>query len=167
MIAVRCVPLILASSLVVAASPAKFDGSVPLECRANKGHDCLPSESRCEQLVPQLDVAPVFGIDVAKKQMRSPYRTTLLHISQVTTNAESLILQGADLLFAWSAVVNKKTGALTVSIADRTGAYVVFGQCKIAGEKDDSVSDPESNPPRAQYADSPAVFVAHSAHAAN
>jgi hypothetical protein len=167
MIAVRCAPLLLVSSLAVAASPAKFDGSVPLECRAQKGHDCLPSESRCQALVPELGIAPVFGIDVAKKQVRSPYRTALLHISQVTTNAESLVLQGADLLFAWSAIVNKKTGALTVSITDRTGAYVVFGQCKIAGEKDDSVSDPESNPPQAQYAGSPAVFVARSAHAAD
>jgi hypothetical protein len=167
MIAVRCVLPLLVSSVVAAASPVQLDGSVPLECTARKGHDCLPSESHCEQLVPQLDIAPVFGIDFAKKQVRSPYRTSLLHIDQQTTNPESLILQGADLLFAWSALINRKTGALTVSITDRTGAYVVFGQCEVAAAQGDPLSDPESSPPRARYAGSHAEFVARSAHAAD
>jgi hypothetical protein len=73
-----------------------------------------------------------FRIDFAKKEVRSPFRTAVLKVAHTTTNSESLVLQGADLLFAWSAVINKTTGALTVSIADRKGAYVVFGQCKVA-----------------------------------
>jgi len=45
------------------------------------------------------------------------------------------VLQGADLQFAWSALINKKSGAMTISIADRKGAYIVFGQCKVAEAK--------------------------------
>ncbi len=166
--ATRCVLLVLASTLVAAAKPAELDGSVPLNCTAQRGHDCLPSEGRCQELRPQLDVTPVFGIDFVKKQVRSPYRTTLLHISHQTTTPESLVLQGTDLLFAWSAVIHRKTGALTVSIADRTGAYVVFGQCAVATARDsDEVTDPEDSHPLAQYAGSLAELVARSAHVAD
>jgi hypothetical protein len=164
----RCVLLVLASALIAAAKPAELDGSVPLKCTAQRGHDCLPSEGRCQELRPQLDVAPVFGIDFAKKQVRSPYRTSLLHISQQTTTPESLVLQGTDLLFAWSAVINRRTGALTVSIADRTGAYVVFGQCGVvAAPESDELSDPEDSRPLARYAGSPAELVARSVRAAD
>ena len=57
-------------------------------------------------------------------------------ILYTTTNQYSLILQGADLGFAWSALINKKTGAMTISVADRQGGYIVFGQCKAVATKD-------------------------------
>jgi hypothetical protein len=167
MIATRRILPLLVTVLVAAASAEELDGSVPLRCTAQRGHDCLPTGSRCEQLQPQTQIAPVFGIDFAKKQVHSPYRTSLLHISQLTKNAESLILQGTDLLFVWNALINRKTGAMTVSITDRTGAYVVFGQCKLAKLQGDSLTDPESNHPQEPYADSPAELVARSAHAAD
>jgi hypothetical protein len=106
-----------------------------LQCAVDKGHDCLPGASECTRLKPETDIAPIFGIDVAKKEIRSPFRTALLPILHTTTNQESLVLQGADLQFAWSALINKKTGALTVTIADRKGAYVAFGQCEVAATK--------------------------------
>jgi hypothetical protein len=65
----------------------------------------------------------------------SPFRTTVLTVTHTTDNSESLVLQGADLLLAWSALINKSTGALTVSIADRQGSYVVFARCKDAADK--------------------------------
>jgi hypothetical protein len=46
---------------------------------------------------------------------------------------KQLQLQGTSEKFAWSAVVNRKTGKVTVTIADRVGAYVIFGQCKVGG----------------------------------
>ncbi len=59
--------------------------------------------------------------------MRSPFRTALLQVTHTTVTSESLILQGADLLFAWSALIKKHSGLLTIAITDREGAYVVFG----------------------------------------
>jgi hypothetical protein len=125
-------PIVLALCLATVAAAEEFDGSVPMECTALKGHDCLPDQKQCNRLKPEGGKNPVLGIDVANKQVRSPYRTSLLSILHTTTNQESLVLQGADLQFAWSALINKATGAMTVSIADRKGAYVVFGQCKLA-----------------------------------
>jgi hypothetical protein len=104
-------------------------------CTAERGHDCLPAENQCSPLVRETNIAPVFEIDFVGKIVHSPYRRALLRVSELTANAESLVLQGTDLLFAWSALINKTTGALTVSIADREGAYVVFGQCKVATGK--------------------------------
>jgi len=56
-----------------------------------------------------------------------------LSIANSAINNEQLQLQGTADKFAWSAVVNRSTGKLTVTIADRVGAYVIFGQCKAAG----------------------------------
>lgn len=129
------VSIVLALSMVTVAAAGDFDGSVPLTCTAEQGHDCLPTEAACSRLKPETDIAPVFGIDFAKKEVRSPYRTALLPVLHTTTNKDSLVLQGADLQFAWSTLIDRKTGALTVTVADNKGAYVAFGQCKVSGTK--------------------------------
>ena len=61
-----------------------------------------------------------------------PYRTDLLPIANSASNHEQLQFQGTSAKFAWSAIVNRNTGKVTITIADRVGAYVIFGQCKIA-----------------------------------
>ena len=129
------ISLALAVSSATAASAADFDGSVPLVCTAEQAHDCLPTADKCTRMKPESDIAPVFGIDFARKEIHSPYRTALLPVLHTTVNADSLVLQGAQLLIAWSALIDKKTGALTVAIADSKGSYVAFGHCKVAPAK--------------------------------
>jgi hypothetical protein len=131
----RTASIVLAMSFATVASAADFDGSVPLTCTALQAHDCLPTATTCARMKPESDIEPVFGINFAKKEVRSPYRNTLLPIVATRTTDVSLVLQGGDLLAAWSALVNKKTGELTISIADSKGAYVAFGQCKVAQAK--------------------------------
>jgi hypothetical protein len=134
---VIALPSVAALALVLSAasSPSVFDGSRPLMCRAERGHDCLPGSHDCRTIQPQPDKPAYFHIDFAKKEVRSPFRTAVLTVSHSTDNSESLVLQGADLLLAWSALINKSTGSLTVSIADRQGSYVVFASCKDAAAK--------------------------------
>lgn len=124
--------LILFTSLSTAALAAEFDGSVPLSCKAEQANDCLPTSGKCSKMKPESDIPPIFAVDFAKKEIRSPFRTSLLPVAHSTTNSDSLVLQGADKLFAWSALIDRKTGALTVTVADSKGAYVVFGSCKVA-----------------------------------
>jgi hypothetical protein len=121
---------VLALSFAAMTGAAEFDGASRLVCAAERGHDCLPKGDQCMPLKPETKIAPVFEIDFSNGTIRSPYRRSLLHVSQMSTNEESFVLQGADLLFAWSALINRTTGSLTVSVADREGAYIVFGQCK-------------------------------------
>lgn len=109
-----------------------FDGTRPLVCTADRGHDCVPTSDSCSPLKTEADKPKVFQVDFAKKEVHSPFRTDLLKVQHTTVNREQLIMQGSDYLFAWSAMIKKKDGAFTISIADREGAYVVFGSCKLA-----------------------------------
>jgi hypothetical protein len=131
----RNVSIALAMSFATVAGAADFDGTKPLVCSVKQTHDCLPTEANCSRLQPTSNIAPIYNIDFAKKEIRSPFRTALLKVLHTTTNNDSLVLQGADLLIAWSALIDKKTGAVTVSVADSKGAYVAFGDCKAAGAK--------------------------------
>jgi hypothetical protein len=126
---------VLAMSSATLVAAADFDGSVPLVCTAERAHDCIPTADHCTRMKPQSDIAPVFAIDFAKKEVRSPYRTALLPVLHTAVNPDSLVLQGAQLLIAWSALIDKKTGGLTVSVADSVGSYVAFGHCKVAPAK--------------------------------
>jgi hypothetical protein len=128
----RSVLIALAFASSTALGGELIDGSAPLECRAEQGHDCLPGEAQCGRLKRDTNQPPVIAIDLAKGEIHSPFRTSVLRVGRSTSNKESLVLQGSDLLFAWSAVINKTTGALTISIADRQGAYIVFGKCTVA-----------------------------------
>jgi hypothetical protein len=128
--ALRVLSTFIAVSFATVAIAADFDGSVPLTCTVHQTLDCLPTKTSCDAMKPENNIAPVVGIDFAKKQIRSPYRKGTLPVLTTTKNADSLVLQGADLLLAWSALVDKKTGALTIALADSEGAYVYFGTCK-------------------------------------
>lgn len=115
----------------VAASSQAIDGTQPLACEAEKGHDCLANKAECSKLKPESKIEPVVHIDFAKREVRSPYRTQLLTVVHAAATEESLILQGGEERgIAWSALIKKKDGSFTISIADREGAYVVFGTCK-------------------------------------
>jgi len=127
--------LILCFGLVFStlAAAADFDGSAPLTCLALAGHDCTPDKAQCSKATPESNIKPEIRIDVANKTVQSPYRRDLLPIQNSVVNREQLQLQGTSEKFAWSAIVQRQTGKVTLTIADRVGAYVVFGQCKISG----------------------------------
>ena len=128
---VRGTVLVVGLAFSAIAGAVDFDGSVPLKCTGLAGYDCDPGKG-CGKLKPETKITPEITVDLGAKTIKTPYRTTLLPIQNHVLNDEQLELQGTDLKFAWSAIVNRKTGKLTVTIADRVGAYVIFGQCKVA-----------------------------------
>jgi hypothetical protein len=130
----QSISIVLALSCATVAAAGDFDGAVPLTCTVEQAHDCLPTKNTCTRVKQESSIAPIFGLDFTKKEVRSPYRTAILPVQTTTTNKDSIVLQGAESLLAWSALVDKKTGALTVSIADSKGSYVAFGQCKVAAK---------------------------------
>jgi hypothetical protein len=95
------------------------------------GYSCDPAKA-CSKVKPEGDKAPVVLIDPSNKTVKTPYRTDRLPIANSATNNEQLQFQGTSQKFAWSAIVNRGTGKVTITIADRVGAYVIFGQCKAA-----------------------------------
>jgi len=115
-----------------AAAAGDFDGATPLSCTGVSGYSCEPGKA-CSKVKPESDAAPVVLIDPSNKTVKTPYRTDLLPIANSAMNNEQLQLQGTSEKFAWSAIINRSSGKLTVTIADRMGAYVIFGQCKASG----------------------------------
>ena len=127
-----CLVLWLGLALAAVAAAADFDGTAPLACTGVEGYSC-ESGKACSKVKPESNTPPVIAIDPGNKTVKTPYRTDLLPIANSALNNEQLQLQGTAEKFAWSAVVNRKTGKVTVTIADRVGAYVIFGQCKAGG----------------------------------
>lgn len=124
-------------SLVSAASvgAADFNGSAPLSCTPSAAFSCEPGKA-CSRVNPESDPPRVLRIDAAAKNVRAPYRTELLSIANSALNDEQLQLQGTAEKFAWSAIVQRRTGRVTITIADRLGAYVIFGDCQISAAAD-------------------------------
>ena len=52
---------------------------------------------------------------------------------------------GAKGITGWSGLIKRATGEMTITLADTKGAYVAFGQCKIAGASADSATKKGAN----------------------
>jgi hypothetical protein len=120
---------VLVSAGALGAEP--FNGTQPMDCEPTAGHDCLPTEQACKPLKAEPGKKVVLHIDVEKMSMKTPYRNDAVPIQSFSFNAKSLVLQGQASELVWSATIHRTTGKLTLAIADREGAYVVFGQCKL------------------------------------
>jgi hypothetical protein len=121
---------VLVAAAALGAEP--FNGSQPMDCEPTAGHDCLPTEKACKPLQPEPGKKLNLHIDVAKMSVKTPYRNDAVPIQSFSFNSKSLVLQGTSLELVWSATVHRTTGRLTMVIADREGAYIVFGQCKVS-----------------------------------
>src|SRR5215510_1546722 len=117
----------------IAMAGGAVDDSQPLACKATQSHDCLPGKA-CQTLDPK--TSPFEGnkdyhfiIDFKNMTARSIYRDAALPITNANKTEDRLVVQGIDKSVAWSAVVKRSNGAFTLSVADRDGAYIVFGEC--------------------------------------
>jgi len=128
----HCLILGLGVIFSAAATAADFDGSTALSCTGVSGYSC-EADKACSKVKPESKTPPVLLIDAPNKTVKTPFRTDLLPIANSGINNEQLQFQGTSEKFAWSAIVNRNTGKVTLTIADRIGAYVIFGQCKVAG----------------------------------
>jgi hypothetical protein len=105
-----------------------------MDCKPATGHDCLPTEQTCKPLKPEPGKDLTLHVDVEKMTLKTPYRNDAMPIQSFSFNSKSLVLQGTSLEMVWNATIHRTTGRLTLTIADREGAYVVFGQCSLAAK---------------------------------
>ena len=127
-----CLLAVAALSSSAALAAEEFNGSRPMDCAPTTGHDCLPNEQSCKPLKPESGKRLNLHVDVANMSLKTPYRNDTLPIQSFSFNTKSLVMQGTSLELVWSATIHRTTGRLTVAIADREGAYIVFGQCKLS-----------------------------------
>jgi hypothetical protein len=136
--------LSIALLLTATANAAEdFDGSRPMDCKPLQTHDCLPTEKTCTPLKPEAGMGESIHVDVAKMSVKTPFRNDTLPIASYEFNTKSLVMQGTSVEVVWSATIHRTNGKLIVAIADREGAYIIFGQCALSGAK--PLATPQSN----------------------
>ena len=106
-----------------------FDGSRLLICAPVQAFDCGPGED-CAKGLPDDVGAPAFmRLDVANKAVIGPKRTTAIQL--IDKSDTQLLLQGTELGYGWVIAVDQETGRMTATLANREGAFVLFGACTV------------------------------------
>ena len=109
------------------ASAGDFDGSKLLICAPVEAFDCAAGEE-CTKGRPEDIGAPSFlRIDVAQKVIIGPKRTS--PILSLDKSDDQLLLQGKELGYAWTLVLDQESGTLAATMVNREGAFVLFGSC--------------------------------------
>jgi len=106
---------------------ADFDGSKRLICATVDAHACDPGEACLRGLPDDLGVPRFMRIDFAGKTIAGPKRTT--QIRYIDTSADQILMQGTELGYAWTVVLDKTDGAMSMTLVSRDDAFTVFGDC--------------------------------------
>ena len=110
-----------------AAAAGDFDGSKLLICAPVEAMDCGPGDG-CSKERPEDVGAPNFlRIDFANKVIVGPKQTTPILL--MDKSDDQLLLQGKELGYAWTLVLDQESGTMTVTLVNREAAFVLFGPC--------------------------------------
>ena len=113
--------------LVDPALAEDFDGSKPLICAPVQAMDCVRGDD-CSSGLPEDVGAPAFmRLDFAKKSVTGPARVS--EIMLLEKSEGQLLLQGREGGFGWTIALDSENGQMTVTLASRKGAFVLFGAC--------------------------------------
>jgi hypothetical protein len=120
---------LVATLVALPVHAADFDGSKPLICAPVEALDCGPRDG-CDKSIPEEIGAPAFfRIDFAGKALVGPKRTAA--IERMEKTEEQILLQGTELGYAWTVVLDATTGRMASSLANRDGVFVLFGACTV------------------------------------
>jgi hypothetical protein len=110
-----------------AAAAGDFDGSKLLICAPVEAMDCGPGEG-CTKERPEDVGAPNFlRIDIANNVIVGPKQTTPILL--MDKSDDQILLQGKELGYAWTLVLDQESGTMTVTLVNREAAFVLFGPC--------------------------------------
>jgi len=110
-----------------AAFSADFDGSKRLICATVDAHACDPGETCLRGLPDDIGVPRFMRIDFAAKTIAGPIRTTQIRF--LDNSADQILMQGTELGYAWTVVIDKSDGTLSMTLVNRDDTYTVFGYC--------------------------------------
>jgi hypothetical protein len=120
---------IVLSIVALDTSAADFDGSKPLICATIDAHSCDPGLT-CSRSLPADIGAPRFlSLDFNKNAITGPARTTPMHIA--SKDANQVILDGVEMGFGWTLVLDSVDGSMTLTIVNSEEALVLFGNCTV------------------------------------
>jgi hypothetical protein len=120
----------LATALIcsmTAVFGADFDGSKRLICATVDANACDPGEACIRGLPDDIGAPRFMRVDFAKKTIAGPKRTT--EIRYIDTSGDQILMQGTELGYAWTVVLDKADGAMSMTLVNRDDMFVVFGYC--------------------------------------
>jgi len=124
---VRFIPFLIAFLPESIAIAGDFDGSKKLICAPVEAMNCVSGEP-CASGRPIDFGAPSFlRIDIAKKTIDGPHRSTKIQIVEKSEN--QILLLGTELNIAWTLALNTAEGTIAGTLANRDGSVALFGSC--------------------------------------
>jgi hypothetical protein len=121
--------LLVGFAAAVPAPASDFDGSKLLICAPVEAMDCAAG-GPCDRTSPDEVGAPAFiRIDVAKKVIVGPKRTSPIQFIEKSDG--QLLLLGTELGYGWTVALDQDTGKVAITLANRDGAFVLFGSCTV------------------------------------
>lgn len=118
------------AAAMLAAAPAWSDGldiDKNLVCAPVEVIDCSPGLP-CIKGTPDEMGAPVFmRVDLGGKVVNGPKLNTSIRMLDKTE--KEIVLRGDENGYAWTLTVDRNTGRMVITAANREGAFVMFGAC--------------------------------------
>lgn len=129
---------LMITSFPLVSTANDFDGSKPLTCAAIFSSECNAGNQECINGAPWMINFPVFmHVDFKEKQVTTtkqheiPRNSSIRYVGKLDDG--STAIQGVDSNYAWSMLVAKETGSMTLSISGEDTGYLVFGACLPGG----------------------------------
>ena len=113
--------------LTTAVFGADFDGSRRLICATVDAHACDPGEVCLRGLPDDLGLPRFMRIDLGEKTIAGPKRTTQIRF--IDNGADQILMQGTELGYAWTVVLDKTDGSMSMTLVNRDDTFTVFGYC--------------------------------------
>ncbi|MEX3896930.1 hypothetical protein FSB08_13345 [Paraburkholderia sp. JPY432] len=118
---------ILLGAAAMQVDAADFDGSKRLMCATIDAHACDPGIACTRALPADLGLPKFLTLDFDKRAVVGPAHTTPM--LSVTKEADQLVMLGNEMGFGWTLAVDSTDGEMTLMIANRNDAFVLFGNC--------------------------------------
>jgi len=115
-----------------ARSAGNFDGTQPLVCKLESAAAC-DSDALCGAVeMGDMDLPESIRVDFNGKKLRSPDGQRSSPIDSKNVSDAVLIAQGSQNGRGWSMTIDRENGHMTGTIAEASGAFVLFGTCEKA-----------------------------------
>ncbi|MEM5295018.1 hypothetical protein VSR82_11800 [Burkholderia sp. JPY481] len=118
---------ILLGTAAMQVGAADFDGSKRLMCATIDAHACDPGIACTRALPADLGLPKFLTLDFDKRAVVGPAHTTPM--LSVTKEADQIVMLGNEMGFGWTLAVDSTDGEMTLMIANRNDAFVLFGNC--------------------------------------
>jgi hypothetical protein len=104
-----------------------FDGSKVLICATTEAMDCMSADNCTKGRAGDIGAPKFLRIDFAKKIIYGPKRSTSIGNMEIAD--QQILLQGKEMEYGWTLVLDQENGNMTASLVNRDGVFVLFGSC--------------------------------------